>query len=107
MKKLFKLVLNTIPRPLLIRFSYAVRPLMAFLLRGTTFQDPIDGKKFRSFLPYGYGKQRENVLSPSTLSLERHRLLWLYLSRETDFFSAPKKYYILLLNKPFIKDLKS
>ena len=106
MKKLFKLVLNTIPRPLLIRFSYAVRPLMAFLLRGTTFQDPIDGKKFRSFLPYGYGKQRENVLSPSTLSLERHRLLWLYLSRETDFFSAPKKVLHFAPEQAFYKRFK-
>src|SRR5690606_19404926 len=43
------------------------------------------------FLPYGYEKPRENVLSPSTLSLERHRLLWLYLERETDFFTAPRK----------------
>jgi SAM-dependent methyltransferase len=25
------------------------------------------------------------------LSLERHRLLWLYLQNETDFFTAPKK----------------
>jgi SAM-dependent methyltransferase len=40
------------------------------------------------FLPYGYGKQRNNVLSPSTLSLERHRLLWLWLQNETDFFSS-------------------
>jgi hypothetical protein len=40
-------------------------------------------------LPYGYEKQR-NVLSPSTLSLERHRLLWLYLN-ETDFFYSAKK----------------
>lgn len=91
MKKLFRLILNTIPRPLLIRLSYVVRPVLAAFLSGNTFTDPIDGKSFRSFLPYGYGKQRNNVLSPSTLSLERHRLLWLYLNRETDFFSAPKK----------------
>src|SRR5690606_38670605 len=30
-------------------------------------------------------------LSPSTLSLERHRLLWLDLKNETDFFTAPKR----------------
>jgi len=91
MKKLFKLILNTIPRPLLIRLSYVVRPILALFLKGTTFTDPIDGKSFRSFLPYGYGKQRNNVLSPSTLSLERHRLLWLYLKNETNFFSANLK----------------
>jgi hypothetical protein len=36
-------------------------------------------------------KSSNNVLSPSTLSLERHRLLWLYLNEQTDFFTAPKK----------------
>lgn len=90
-KSLFKIILNTIPRPLLIRLSYVARPVLAFVLKGSRFTDPIDGKSFRSFLPYGYGKQRNNVLSPSTLSLERHRLLWLYLQNETNFFTAPHK----------------
>lgn len=88
MKKLFKFILNTIPRPILIRLSIVVRPILAFLLKGNRFTDPIDGKSFRMFLPYGYGNQRNNVLSPSTLSLERHRLLWLYLQNETDFFES-------------------
>lgn len=91
MKKIFKFILNTIPRPLLIRLSYVARPVLAFALKGSTYKDPIDGKSFKNFLPYGYGTQRNNVLSPSTLSLERHRLLWLYLNNETDFFTTPKK----------------
>lgn len=91
MKNLLKLILNTIPRPILIRLSYVVRPVLAFFLKGEKYTDPIDGKSFRSFLPYGYGKQRNNVLSPSTLSLERHRLLWMYLKNETDFFSTKLK----------------
>ena len=62
MKLLFKLILNTIPRPLLIRLSYVARPILAFFLRGNKFTDPIDGKSFNSFLPYGYGNQRNNVL---------------------------------------------
>ena len=95
MKKLFKLILNTIPRPLLIRLSYVARPVLAFLLKGNKFTDPIDGKSFRIFLPYGYGKQRNNVLSPSTLSLERHRLLWLYLQNETTFFTSETKLKVL------------
>ena len=88
MKSVFKFILNTIPRPILIRLSIVVRPILAFLLKGSRFTDPIDGKSFRMFLPYGYGNQRNNVLSPSTLSLERHRLLWLYLQNETDFFQS-------------------
>ena len=95
MKKLFKLILNTIPRPLLIRLSYVARPVLALILKGDQFTDPIDGKSFKTFLPYGYGKQRNNVLSPSTLSLERHRLLWLYLKNETDFFNATEKKKVL------------
>lgn len=87
MQKLFKFFLNLIPRTLLIRLSYVVRPFVAFFLRGSKYTDPIDGKSFRKFLPYGYEKVRENVLSPSTLSLERHRLFWLYLKNETNFFS--------------------
>jgi SAM-dependent methyltransferase len=95
MKKLFKLILNTIPRPILIRLSYVARPILALLLKGNKFTDPIDGKSFRMFLPYGYGNQRNNVLSPSTLSLERHRLLWLYLKNETDFFTSSVKKKVL------------
>jgi predicted SAM-dependent methyltransferase len=95
MKNFFKLILHTIPRPILIRLSYVARPILALLLKGNKFTDPIDGKSFRMFLPYGYGKQRNNVLSPSTLSLERHRLLWLYLQNETDFFTSKDKKKIL------------
>jgi predicted SAM-dependent methyltransferase len=94
-KSVFKLILNTIPRPILIRLSYVARPILAFALKGDQFTDPIDGKSFKSFLPYGYEKQRANVLSPSTLSLERHRLLWLYLKNETDFFNATEKKKVL------------
>jgi SAM-dependent methyltransferase len=88
---IFKSILNTIPRPWLIKVSYWVRPIIAFSLKGDTYTDPIDGKSFRKFLPYGYGKQRENALSPSTLSLERHRLMWLFLRDETTFFTSEKK----------------
>lgn len=95
MKKIFKFILNTIPRPLLIRLSYVARPILALLLKGNKFTDPIDGKSFSMFLPYGYGTQRNNVLSPSTLSLERHRLLWLYLQNETNFFSSETKLKVL------------
>jgi SAM-dependent methyltransferase len=107
MKKLFKLILNLIARPLLIRLSYVARPILAFFLKGSTYTDPIDGKSFKSFLPYGYGKQRNNVLSPSTLSLERHRLLWLYLKNETDFFSAEKKVLHFAPEQAFYKRFKT
>ncbi|WP_100802127.1 class I SAM-dependent methyltransferase [Ulvibacter sp. MAR_2010_11] len=91
MQKLFKFFLNLFPRTFLIRMSFVVRPIVAFFLRGTKYTDPIDGKSYRKFLPYGYEKVRENVLSPGTLSLERHRLFWLFLKNETSFFSERHK----------------
>lgn len=91
MKSIFNFLLNRIPRPWLIRISKWVRPILAFLYRGNRYTDPIDGKSYRKFLDYGYVKIRSNVLSPGTLSLERHRLFWLYLNRETDFFKAKLK----------------
>ncbi len=106
MKKAFKFILNSIPRPLLIRLSYVIRPVLAWVLKGKNYTDPIDGKHFKTFLPYGYGNQRNNVLSPSTLSLERHRLLWLYLKNETDFFSKPYKVLHFAPEQCFLKRFK-
>jgi len=60
-------------------------------MRGSTYIDPIDGKGYKNFLPYGYENPRDNVLAPYTLSLERHRLLWLYLKNETSFFTEQLK----------------
>lgn len=91
MSKLFKYFLNLVPRPWLIKISYWIRPFLALYLRGKKYTDPIDNKGFRKFLPYGYENPREGVLSPSTLSLERHRLLWLYLKNETNFFTENLK----------------
>lgn len=107
MKKLFKFILNTIPRPLLIRLSFIAKPILEVALKGDNFTDPIDGKSFKMFLPYGYGTQRNNVLAPGTLSLERHRLLWLYLQNETDFFSAPKKVLHFAPEQAFYKRFKN
>ncbi len=84
-----------------------VRPVLALWLKGDKFTDPIDGKSFRAFLPYGYGHQRNNVLSPSTLSLERHRLLWLYLQNETDFFTKDLKVLHFAPEQAFYKRFRN
>ena len=104
---IFKYVLNFIPRPLLIRLSYLARPILKIALKGKKYQDPIDGSNFRKFLPYGYENQRENVLSPSTLSLERHRLLWLYLKNETGFFKNNLKVLHFAPEQAFYKRFRN
>ena len=107
LKHLFKFFLNFLPRPFLIRLSYTISPFLAFFLKGTNYTDPIDGKSFKTFLPYGYGNQRNNVLSPSTLSLERHRLLWLYLNNETKFFTDYLKVLHFAPEQAFYKRFRS
>ena len=91
MQLLVKLFLKIFSRGFLIRISFFVKPILKILMYGNKYTDPIDGNTFRAFLPYGYNKIRNNVLSPSTYSLERHRLLWLYLKNETSFFKAKLK----------------
>ncbi|MDC1518896.1 class I SAM-dependent methyltransferase [Flavobacteriaceae bacterium] len=67
------------------------RPLIKLYFKGNQFTDPIDGSSYRKFLSYGYQNLRENALCPGTLSLERHRLLWLYLTRKTNFLNQSLK----------------
>ena len=88
---MFHFLLRTIPRPILIQLSLLFSKIAPLLYYGNRYEDPITGKTYRKFLPYGYGgrAKRKNVLCPGSLSLERHRLLWLYLKNKTDFFSAP------------------
>lgn len=90
---MFHFLLRTIPRPILIKLSLIFSKIAPLLYYGNRYEDPISGKTYRKFLPYGYGgrAKRDNVLCPGSLSLERHRLLWLYLKEKTDFFTKPYK----------------
>ena len=106
MKKLASFLLNKIPRPMLINLSIFLRPLIYQFFKGNNFTDPIDGKSYRKFLPYGYGKQRENALSPGTLSLERHRQMWLFLQNETDFFTKNYKVLHIAPEQEFLRKFK-
>jgi SAM-dependent methyltransferase len=91
MKKLYKFLLNKLPRPLLIRLSYVFRLFAPILYKGDKVECPVCERKFRKFLSYGSDiAHRENVLCPYDLTLERHRLMWLYLKNETNFFSSDK-----------------
>lgn len=106
LKTPFQVLLNLFPRPLLIKISLWVRPILILIYSGKKHKDPIDGRTFSKFLSYGYEKQRANVLSPSTLSLERHRLLWLYLQQQTDFFTRPQKVLHFAPEQAFYKRFK-
>ena len=102
-----KWILNIIPRPLLIKLSIWFRPFIKWYYKGNQFKDPIDGSSYRKFLPYGYQKLRQNALCPGTLSLERHRLLWLYLDRETTFLKDTIRVLHVAPEQVFYKKFKS
>lgn len=91
MKQVIRFLLNRIPRPWLIRLSLIFMKFTVVFYRGNRFICPICNGHFRKLLPYGYNDIRDNALCPGCLSLERHRLLWLYLKNRTTFFSLPLK----------------
>ena len=98
MKHIIKLILNLIPRPVLQRVAGWIVPVVGLLYLGKGKQCPLCGCQRRKFVPYGYVTSRENALCPNCLSLERHRLLWLWLVRESDIgrgaMALPKMLHI-------------
>lgn len=106
---MFHFILRTIPRPILIQLSLIFSKIAPILYYGNTYEDPISGKTYRKFLPYGYSgrAKRKNVLCPGSLSLERHRLLWLYLKQKTDFFTKNYKMLHIAPEQCFYKLFKA
>jgi SAM-dependent methyltransferase len=89
MKKIYKFLLNKLPRPLLIRLSYPFKLIAPLFYAGNNVECPVCEKSFRKFLSYGSDvAHRENVLCPYDLTLERHRLMWIYLKNHSNFFTA-------------------
>ncbi len=107
MKQLIRFVLNSVPRKYIQRVVHFVTPVLGLFYAGDRVQCPVCGRRYAKFLPYGYVKPRENALCPHCLALERHRLMWLYLLRETTFFEdkprllhvAPERCYIRRLER--------
>lgn len=102
-----KVLLNLVPRPWLITLSIWFQPLIKLYFKGSRFTDPIDGSSYRKFLPYGYKVSRPNALCPGTLSLERHRLLWLYLQRKTTLLKNKLKVLHIAPEQVFYSRFKS
>lgn len=91
MKKVISWVLRKVPRPVLQRISVLPLKITTLFLRGNQKACPVCGKTYRKMLPYGRLHPRENALCPNCLALERHRLMYLYLKEQTDFFTAPHR----------------
>ncbi len=106
MKLLISLATRLIPRHYLQHVSHFFLRIFSLFLRGNKFEDPINGKTYRKLLPYGRLKSRENALAPDSMSLERHRLMWLYMKEKTNFFSEKLKFLHIAPEYCFIKLFK-
>lgn len=93
MKKFISWLIRYVPRKYLQRVSGAGLKVLSLFYAGSVVKCPVCEKSYKKFLPYGRINPRENALCPNCLSLERHRLIWLYLQEKTDFFK--RKLHIL------------
>lgn len=89
MKKLISFLIRFVPRRYLQLMAGTGLKVVSLFYAGSNVTCPVCGKSFRKFLPYGRINPRPNALCPSCLSLERHRLIWLYLQEKTSFFKQP------------------
>ncbi len=103
MKYLISLILRKVPRRHLQRVNGPLLKIAGLFLRGDTVTCPIIGRSYRKFLPYGRVHPRANALCPDSLSLERHRLLWLYLKSRTNFFRQPLHFLHIAPEQCFMK----
>lgn len=107
MKKLIALITKIFPRQTLIKFSYLFSVLIRPFYIGNKVECPVCGGHFRKFLPYGYGEAADNRMCPKCLSLERHRLLWLYLKEKTGFFTDNLKVLHFAPEQPYLKRFRA
>ncbi|MDA3820148.1 MAG: methyltransferase domain-containing protein [Candidatus Delongbacteria bacterium] len=105
MRKFMRFLVRKVPRPVLIRFSYVFRWLILPFYMGNKYECPVCGKHFCNMLPYG-NKGEANRLCPRCLSLERHRLMWLFLQSDTNFFTEKLKVLHVAPEQPFLPRFK-
>ena len=106
MNKIISLVTRFVPRHQLQKVAHFFLKILSIFYRGDRFEDPISGKKYRKMLPYGRLDPRPNALAPDSMSLERHRLIWLYLQRETNFFKDDLRFLHMAPEYCFLKLFK-
>ena len=103
MKFLISFLLRKVPRKYIQLVNGPVLRVIGFFLQGNKYTCPVINKSYRKFLPYGRINPRPNALCPGSLSLERHRLLWLFLKAKTPFFENPIHFLHIAPEQCFMK----
>jgi SAM-dependent methyltransferase len=107
MRALISVVSRFVPRHRLQRFAHLGMQAIGIFYRGSRFTDPIDGQRYRKLLPYGRVRSRENALAPWSMSLERHRAVWVYLTEYSNLFTSPGTMLHMAPEYCFLKRLSS
>ncbi len=84
-----KLIKKIVPRFILTIYQNYRSKKRSELYAGNGVFCPLCNSNFKEFAPFGSSK-RENAQCPNCGSLERHRLLWKYLSEKTNLFNDTK-----------------
>jgi len=105
-KYIISFFLKTFPRKQLQLVSHYVLKILSLFYIGNQVECPVCLHQFRKFLPYGR-IGRPNALCPHCLSLERHRLLWLFLKDKTEFFTTSAKMLHIAPELCYIKRFES
>ncbi|MCB9800553.1 MAG: class I SAM-dependent methyltransferase [Candidatus Omnitrophica bacterium] len=88
-------------------FPWTMSPkVRRFFYLGLKLKCPICGWYLRKMLLFGL-KHRPNAQCPNCFSLERHRLMWLYLKNKTDFFTRRLKVLHIAPEPVFSRIFKS
>ncbi|MBN4051290.1 class I SAM-dependent methyltransferase [bacterium AH-315-M05] len=85
LKSFIKSIIPKVLRPAILKIFYKLRT--PFYI-GNNVHCPCCNGNFRKFSSFtSYYKTRKNAQCPRCGSLERHRLLWLYLNNKTNLFT--------------------
>ena len=107
MEKVIRFIINHVPRKIIQLVAHYATRIMSIFYIGNNVECPICRHHYKRFMPYGYKVTRKNALCPHCMSLERHRLLWLYLNNESNLFENSDIHILHLAPEEcFIKKLE-
>lgn len=88
-------------------WSLEAQSFFVVAYKGGKYKDrfcPICNKYSKEFLSFGYIK-RENASCPNCKSLERDRLVWLYISKKTNFFNNKNQKMFHVAPEPLLQEI--
>lgn len=107
MKNAISFLIRYVPRTYLQAASGIALGVAKILLKGNKVDCVICGNRYSRFLPYGRLRARSNALCPGCLSLERHRLIQIYLKDHTTFYKQKLSVLHIAPERCFIQPFRA